>query len=62
MRSEFGDNAARLCGAACRLLGWKPAAFWDATPAELALLLSDAPGEPPDANVIDALKRQFPDG
>jgi Phage tail assembly chaperone protein, TAC len=32
----FGDAAARLCGAAAQLLGWRPDEFWSATPADLA--------------------------
>lgn len=44
---RFSDNAARLAGLVPRLLGWTPAAFWEATPAELAAILAPAPaGEP----------------
>lgn len=39
-RSCFGEAAARWCGLAARLLGWRPAEFWSATPAELAMALS----------------------
>ena len=59
----FGDAAARLSGAASMLLGWPPDEFWSATPAELALALSqpgDA-GEAPDPEAIEDLRRRFPD-
>ena len=64
MTVEFGEAAVRLCGAASILLGWRPAEFWDATPAELAAALQGIALEPdaPDAQIIDALRRQFPDG
>jgi uncharacterized phage protein (TIGR02216 family) len=60
---KFGDAAARLSSAASLLLGWKPAEFWDATPAELALALTfgDAAAEAPDARTIEALRERFPD-
>lgn len=44
MNEAFGPAALCLCGLAARLLGWRPAEFWDATPAELAAALA-----PPDA-------------
>lgn len=40
MNQTFGEAAARWCGLAARLLGWRPAEFWSATPAELAMALS----------------------
>ncbi|WEK45622.1 MAG: phage tail assembly chaperone [Candidatus Andeanibacterium colombiense] len=44
---KFSDSAARLAGLVPRLLGWPPGTFWNATPAELAAILSPAPeGEP----------------
>jgi len=58
----FGLRAAALCGVVCRLLGWKPGEFWDATPAEVAAMFADDGAAPPDADVIAALRRQFPDG
>lgn len=63
-RSErgFGDLASKLCGVVCRLLGWKPREFWEATPAELAAMLADEGSAPPDEATIEALRRQFPDG
>jgi uncharacterized phage protein (TIGR02216 family) len=58
----FGEAAARLCGAAAMLLGWRPSEFWDATPAELALALCpQAVVEAPDTETIEALRRRFPD-
>ena len=59
----FGDAAARLCGAAAMLLGWRPNEFWDATPAELAtaLNLGGEAGDAPDLRTIEELKRRFPD-
>lgn len=62
-RDCFGDAAARLCGAATMLLGWRPGEFWDATPAELALALnvSDASAEAFDPAMIEELRKRFPD-
>ena len=63
MSDKFGDAAARMCGAAAQLLGWRPDEFWTSTPADLALALQ-LPGadvEAPDAATIDELKRRFPD-
>ncbi|MDQ3139478.1 MAG: phage tail assembly chaperone [Pseudomonadota bacterium] len=52
-----------MCGRAA-LLGWRPGEFWDATPAELALMLQPNAGHdaPPDGATIEALRRLFPDG
>jgi len=36
---RFGSAALRLGGLAARALGWRPAEFWAATPAELAAAL-----------------------
>ena len=60
---RFGAAAARLCGFAAALLGWRPDEFWNATPAELATVLGGADGtaEPLDAAAIDELRRRFPD-
>ncbi len=41
MTDSFADAAARWCGLAARFLGWKPADFWNATPAELTMALVD---------------------
>lgn len=40
MTPGFSDAAAFWCGHAARLLGWRPAEFWSATPAELVMALS----------------------
>ena len=63
MTATFGEAAVRLCGAAATLLGWRPGEFWDATPAELAAALGQAATEvdAPERDVIEALKRRFPD-
>ncbi|WP_254049898.1 phage tail assembly chaperone [Novosphingobium sp. TH158] len=37
---RFGTSALRFCSLAARMLGWHPAEFWDATPAELAAILA----------------------
>jgi len=42
----FGDAATRWCALAARLLGWRPAEFWNATPAELAMALAAPEGDP----------------
>ncbi|WP_324740602.1 phage tail assembly chaperone [Tsuneonella sp. CC-YZS046] len=39
MNRAFGPAALRLCAFAAQLLGWRPAHFWNATPAELAAAL-----------------------
>ena len=59
--TAFGANAARLCGAAAMLLGWRPWEFWEATPAELAAALQVDGAEGPDAEAIAELMRRFPD-
>ena len=40
MSARFAEGAARLAGLVPRLLGWTPAAFWQATPSELAAVLA----------------------
>ena len=59
----FGEAAARLCGPAAILLGWRPEEFWNATPAELALALQspEISVDAPVAEAIARLKRLFPD-
>ena len=62
---EFAGAAFRLAGLAGALLGWRPAEFWEATPAELAAVFGalNAPGEAPaSADVLAQLQEQFPDG
>ncbi len=61
----WADAALQLCGQCALLLGWRPAEFWDATPAELTCVLSAyAPHEeaPPDAADMRKLMELFPDG
>ncbi len=43
MSRAFAPGAARLAGLAARMLGWRPAEFWNATPAELAVILDAGP-------------------
>ena len=64
MTATFGEAAVRLCGAAAALLGWRPGEFWEATPAELAAALGQVTpdADAPERDVIEALKRRFPDG
>lgn len=40
MSQTFGIGASRLAGLAGKLLGWRPAEFWQATPAELAAIFA----------------------
>lgn len=42
MSASFGPGALRLAGLAAHMLGWRPAEFWSATPAELAACLAPA--------------------
>ena len=61
----FSEAAARLAGLAGAMLGWRPDEFWNATPAELAAVMSalvgDAP-QPVSADDLARLKEMFPDG
>ena len=63
MTEDFGSAAARLCGAAAMVLGWRPAEFWESTPAELASVLAPLTPEAdgPDPMLLDELRRRFPD-
>ena len=64
----FADGAVRLAGFAGAVLGWSPAAFWRATPAELAAVVMAASGggaaamTPPDAVTLARMREAFPDG
>ena len=62
----FSDAAVRLAGIAGALLGWRPADFWAATPAELAAIVAalagDASAPPADAADLARLTEAFPDG
>ena len=50
MSETFGPAALRLCALAARLLGWRPAEFWAATPAELTAIVTDAETRAPRTN------------
>jgi len=39
--ATFADAARRCCALSARLLGWRPAEFWNATPTELVMALAD---------------------
>lgn len=41
MSGAFGPSALRLARLTTRALGWRPAEFWAATPAELHAILAD---------------------
>ena len=55
MSEKFAASALRLAGVASRLLGWRPADFWAATPAELATALAP-PGEKPALDREDLMR------
>lgn len=62
---SFSASATLLAGLAARALGWRPAEFWAATPAELALSLgpqdtADAP--PGRAELMQLIEREAGDG
>jgi hypothetical protein len=63
---SFADAAARWCGLAARFLGWKPADFWNATPAELTMALVDPTDSacpfPPSREMIATLMERDADG
>lgn len=48
MTTSFAAFAGQLAGIAGRHLGWRPAEFWSATPAELTAILlpPDGLGDP----------------
>jgi hypothetical protein len=61
----FAAAAGRLAGLIPRALGWRPQAFWDATPAELAAIFTaDAPqqGEPLTRSELTALMERERNG
>ena len=61
---RFSEGASRLSGLIPRLLGWRPEDFWQATPAELAAILTtfDQPGEQPlSRGELDQLLERFGD-
>jgi hypothetical protein len=56
MTDTFAAAARRWCALAAQLLGWRPAEFWNATPAELVMALADPaspdPACPPSREAI----------
>ena len=63
-RGSLADSAALLAGMAGALLGWRPAEFWAATPAELAAVLLALGGEGSGlaSDELARLMEAFPDG
>ncbi len=63
-RTAFGPGALRLAGLSARGLGWRPAEFWGATPAELAAAIADPSGEflPVSRAEIETLLERESDG
>jgi hypothetical protein len=64
---NFSNAALRLCGEVCVVLGWRPGAFWEATPDEVACVvaaLRQGRGERDHfgAGELAALRERFPDG
>ena len=62
---RFSEAAGRLAGLAGAILGWRPNEFWQATPAELAAVLSALAGDASETASADDLERlmeMFPDG
>lgn len=60
----FGPGALRLAGLSARALGWRPAEFWGATPAELAAAIADPAIEvlPVSRTEIETLMERECDG
>lgn len=61
MSARFSAGAVRLAGLAGQVLGWRPAEFWAATPAELATILAPlapAAGAPLSRAECDRLMEQ----
>ncbi len=64
--ARFGAAARRAATVAAQALGWTPATFWNATPAELrtALGLDEGAGGAAalSRDALAALMETFPDG
>lgn len=63
---RFGSAALALAGMMARAFGWRPDAFWTATPADVAAVLgpwceADAAAGIDRAGLA-AMMEQFPDG
>lgn len=68
MTARFADAAGRAAHAAARLLGWRPAEFWAATPAELRTCLGQDAGiadakadAPADSGQLARMMERYPD-
>ncbi len=64
MSGDFAGVARLAAHAAAVRLGWRPAEFWAATPAELLTSLGrdqPAPDQPGDAGLLARMMEQFPD-
>ena len=61
---SFADSALKLAGQTALLLGWRPDDFWNATPADLATILSalSPSGDAADGATLSQLMKVFPDG
>jgi uncharacterized phage protein (TIGR02216 family) len=63
--ATFAEACVSLAGLAGALLGWRPAEFWKATPAELgAVLRAVVPAQAPGVSrgELDRMMERFPDG
>jgi hypothetical protein len=63
---SFGASALRLLGLMAQVAGWRPDAFWAATPADVAAVLAgwrgDDDAEGVDRSSLTAMMEQFPEG
>jgi uncharacterized phage protein (TIGR02216 family) len=61
---NFAEAAQKLAAQTALLLGWRPDDFWNATPTELACILSAASADSAavDTKTLTELMEQFPDG
>jgi len=66
MTASFGAAALRWASLATQVLGWRPAEFWAATPAELATALSPLDDlstlPPPSREAIARMMERDADG
>ena len=60
---NFADSALELAGQTALLLGWRPDDFWNATPAELAAVLSamSPTADAADGSTLSQLMELYPD-
>jgi uncharacterized phage protein (TIGR02216 family) len=60
---SFADSARAAAHVAATALGWRPAEFWAATPAELvtALGLDAPPAVAVDRSALASLMERYPD-